>query len=108
MTSVERNLLSIGVFGSSAPVEGSAAYEQARDVGHGIARRGARVVCGGYGGVMEAACRGAAEAGGASVGVVLYGRGSPNRFVTEPVVCPDLPERLRRLRDLPDAWIVLP
>jgi len=98
----------IAVFGSSRPVEGEPAYEEARSLGREIARKGARVVCGGYGGVMEAACRGAAEAGGASVGVVLAGRGTPNRFVTEAIVAADLSERLRRLRDLPDAWIVLP
>ena len=100
--------MDIAVFGSSLPAEGEAAYEDAREVGREIARRGARVVCGGYGGVMEAVCRGAAEAGGASVGVVLAGLGSPNRFVTESIVAADLSERLRLLRDLPDAWIILP
>ncbi|MGH9398933.1 MAG: Rossmann fold nucleotide-binding protein, partial [Thermoanaerobaculia bacterium] len=63
--------MNIGVFGSSLPREGEAAYEEAREIGQLVARRGGRVVCGGYGGVMEAACRGAAEAGGSSLGVVL-------------------------------------
>ena len=57
---------------------------------------------------MEAVCRGAAEAGGRSIGVVLAGRGEPNRWVTESIVAADLSERLRRLRDLSDAWIFLP
>ncbi|HEY1252522.1 MAG TPA: LOG family protein [Thermoanaerobaculia bacterium] len=100
--------MDVAVLGSSLPVEGEPAYAEGLDVGREIARRGARVVCGGYGGVMEAACRGAAEAGGASVGVVLAGRGTPNRFVTETVAAADLAERLRLLRDLPGAWIVLP
>lgn len=102
--------MDIAVFGSSVPCEGQPAYEEARELGREIARRGGRVVCGGYGGVMEAACRGASEAGGASIGVVLrgVGRGLPNRFVTETVVAADLAERLTRLRDLSDAWIVLP
>jgi uncharacterized protein (TIGR00730 family) len=103
-----RRSFSISVFGSSLPAEGSAAYQQAQELGSEIARRGGRVVCGGYGGVMEAACRGAAEAGGASVGVILQGRGAPNRWVTESIAEADLPERLRRLRDLADAWIFLP
>ena len=100
--------MNIGVFGSSLPVEGDPAYREGLELGREIARRGARVVCGGYGGVMEAACRGAAAAGGASIGVVLAGRGNPNRWVTEMVVAADLAERLRILRDSTDAWIFLP
>lgn len=36
-------------------------YGRAREVGRLLAARGHTVVCGGYGGVMEAACRGAVE-----------------------------------------------
>jgi hypothetical protein len=100
--------MDIAVLGSSLPAEGEPAYDEARELGREIARRGARVVCGGYGGVMEAACRGASEAGGGSIGVVLAGHGEPNRFVTETIVAADLSQRLRRLRDLSSAWIVLP
>ncbi len=42
----------------------------AEDVGAELARRGAVVVCGGLGGVMEGACRGAKEAGGTTVGIL--------------------------------------
>jgi uncharacterized protein (TIGR00725 family) len=101
-------LISIGVFGSSLPLDGSAAYEEARAVGREIARRGGRVVCGGYGGVMEAACRGASELGGKSLGVLLAGRGDGNRWLTERAEEADLPARLRRLRDESQAWIFLP
>ena len=45
-------------------------YEIAEEVGREIARRGARVVCGGLSGVMEAACRGAKEEGGVTVGIL--------------------------------------
>ena len=45
-------------------------YEQARAVGRFVAERGGVVVCGGLGGVMEAAARGAAEAGGVAVGIL--------------------------------------
>jgi uncharacterized protein (TIGR00730 family) len=100
--------MNVGVFGSSRPAEGDTAYAEARELGREIARRGAGVVCGGYGGVMEAACRGAAEAGGRSIGVVLAGRGRPNAWVQDTAVASDLGDRLRRLRDLSDAWIFLP
>lgn len=100
--------MNVGVFGSSAPAEGDPAYERARRLGLALARRGAGVVCGGYGGVMEAVCRGAAEAGGSTRGVVLAGRGEPNAWVRERVTASDLSERLRILRDASDAWIFLP
>ena len=57
---------------------------------------------------MEAACRGASEVGGASLGVLLSGRGQGNRWLTERLAESDLPARLRRLRDESQAWIFLP
>jgi uncharacterized protein (TIGR00725 family) len=42
----------------------------AEEVGRGLAEAGARVVCGGLGGVMGAACRGAAGAGGITIGIL--------------------------------------
>ena len=42
----------------------------AEEVGREIARRGAMLVCGGLGGVMEAACRGAVSAGGLTIGIL--------------------------------------
>lgn len=42
----------------------------AEAVGRGIAERGAVLVCGGMGGVMEAACRGAKAAGGTTIGIL--------------------------------------
>ena len=44
--------------------------DAAEQVGRGLAERGAIVVCGGLGGVMEAACRGARSAGGTTVGIL--------------------------------------
>ena len=44
--------------------------ERAAAVGRLIAERGAILVCGGLGGVMEAACRGAREAGGLTIGII--------------------------------------
>ena len=46
------------------------ALERAEAVGRGIAEAGAVLVCGGRGGVMEAASRGAREAGGVVIGVL--------------------------------------
>jgi len=42
----------------------------AEEVGRELARRGAVLVCGGLGGVMEAACRGASSEGGITIGIL--------------------------------------
>ena len=47
-----------------------AQYAAAQAVGRGIAEMGLALICGGRAGVMEAACRGAAEAGGVAIGVL--------------------------------------
>jgi uncharacterized protein (TIGR00725 family) len=53
-------------------------YETARKVGRLIAEEHATLICGGMGGVMEAACRGAREQGGRTVGIVPdTGNGNP-------------------------------
>jgi uncharacterized protein (TIGR00725 family) len=44
--------------------------ELAQAVGRCLAERGAVLVCGGRGGVMEAACRGAQSAGGLTIGIL--------------------------------------
>jgi uncharacterized protein (TIGR00725 family) len=44
--------------------------DTAEQIGRGLAERGAIVVCGGHGGVMEAAARGAVSAGGVAVGIL--------------------------------------
>ncbi len=58
----------IGVIGSSAHNERE--IQIAEEIGMRIADRGAILVCGGMGGVMEAACRGAKERGGTTVGIL--------------------------------------
>lgn len=64
---------------------GTASGEQAdaaEAVGAGLARAGAVLVCGGRGGAMEAACRGAQEAGGTTVGILPgVDRREANQFV---------------------------
>ena len=59
----------------------------AEAVGRELAQRGAVLVCGGLGGVMEAACRGAKAAGGLTVGILPgTARGEANRYVDIPIV----------------------
>jgi uncharacterized protein (TIGR00725 family) len=59
----------------------------AEEVGHEIARLGAVLICGGRGGVMEAACRGARSAGGTTVGILPgTDRAQANPYVDIPIV----------------------
>ncbi len=58
----------VSIFGSARVREGHATYDTARDLGGRFAQAGFAVVTGGGPGVMEAANRGAQEAGGLSIG----------------------------------------
>ncbi len=60
----------IGVIGGST-VEPEY-LEYAYQVGKHIAEKDAILICGGLGGVMEAACKGAIKAGGITVGILPY------------------------------------
>ena len=61
-------------------------YEQALEVGRLVAERGATVVCGGLSGVMEAAARGATEAGGTAIGILPdEDRSRQNEYLTHSV-----------------------
>lgn len=77
----------VTVFGSARFEEGSRWYEAARAVGAAMARRGFTVVTGGGPGVMEAANRGAREAGGRTVGcnIELPMEQKPNPYLDDVV-----------------------
>lgn len=80
-----KQLLLIAVFGAHQC--SPEVYEAARRVGGEIARAGAVLVCGGTTGVMEAACRGAKEAGGLTVGILPGdSREQANPYVDIPIV----------------------
>ena len=60
-----------------------AQYAAAQAIGRGIAEMGLALICGGRGGVMEAACKGAAEAGGIAIGVLPDAEPTPaNPYAT--------------------------
>lgn len=61
-------------------------YEKAREVGRLVAERGATLVCGGRSGVMEAAARGATEAGGTAIGIMPdEDRKSANEYLSHSI-----------------------
>jgi uncharacterized protein (TIGR00725 family) len=75
----------LAVIGSATCSQEVAALAEA--VGREIARAGAVLVCGGRGGVMEAACRGAKAEGGTTVGILPgLDRREANPYVDIPIV----------------------
>lgn len=64
----------IAVIGGGEPPK--EALVQAEEVGRRIAEAGAAVVCGGLGGVMEAVCHGAHQAGGLTIAILPTGHWS--------------------------------
>ncbi len=101
------------VFGGAAPQPGTSAYAEAHQLGSLLARSGWTVATGGYSGVMEAASRGANEAGGHVVGVtctlIENWRGlRANPWVREERKFPTLRERLYHLVEFCDAALALP
>jgi len=73
----------VTVFGSARIPEGDPTYELTRAIGAGLARAGFAVMTGGGPGLMEAANRGAQEAGGFSVGcnIILPHEQEANRYL---------------------------
>ena len=73
----------VTVFGSARFPPGHRYYKLARDIGYALAKAGFAVMTGGGGGVMEAANRGAREAGGLSLGcnIRLPREQQPNAYL---------------------------
>jgi len=82
---VPKNSVFIAVIGGGvcSPQEARIAEE----VGREIAKKGAILICGGLGGVMEAACKGASVEGGITVGILPGDkRQAANPYVQIPIV----------------------
>jgi uncharacterized protein (TIGR00730 family) len=100
----------VAVFGSSTIRESGPEYLEAEELGSRLARAGADVITGGYGGAMAACSRGAHEAGAHVVGVTVElfeSRAPVNRWVKERVHTSDLFDRLRHIINRADAFIAV-
>jgi uncharacterized protein (TIGR00725 family) len=85
--------LRISVAGSGSATE--AELKTAEETGRLLARRGAVLLCGGLGGVMEAACRGASSEGGITVGILP----GPDAEAANPYVSIPVPTGLGEARN---------
>jgi uncharacterized protein (TIGR00725 family) len=100
----------VSVFGTGRARPGEPVYAFAEQVGRALAEAGFAIANGGYRGVMEATAKGAAEAGGAVIGVTCsaFKNSVANGYVTREVVTGSLDERLDTLVRLGRAYVVLP
>ena len=98
----------VTIFGTSRAVPGDPIYESAYTLGKLLAHAGFAIANGGYGGTMFAAAKGAVEAGGRTIGVTCsaFSRTS-NKYITHQVNTVSLDERLDKLIELGDAYVVL-
>lgn len=105
--------MKVAVYGGAAPKPGDQAYEDARQLGFLLGKAGHTVMTGGYIGVMEAASKGAFEAGGHVIGSTCQEledwRGvKANQWVKEEWKHQTLRDRMYALIDQCDAAIMMP
>lgn len=100
----------VTVFGSARLGEGTPEYQTGREVGAMLAKLGFTVMTGGGPGIMEAANRGAKDAGGRSVGcnIRLPNEQEPNRFLDRHVTMNYFFVRKVMLVKYSYAFVVLP
>jgi uncharacterized protein (TIGR00730 family) len=100
----------VTVFGSARFAEGHRYYQLAREVGAALARAGFAVMTGGGGGIMEAANRGAKEAGGLSLGcnIQLPREQVPNRYLDKFILFQHFFARKVMLVKYSSAFVVMP
>jgi uncharacterized protein (TIGR00730 family) len=100
----------VAVWGSARTPPGDPWYETARDTGRRLGEAGFAVVTGGGPGIMEAANRGAAEAGAASVGlnIELPFEQSMNRWVGRGIQFHYFFTRKLMFVRYSSAWVIFP
>jgi len=100
----------VTVFGSARFEEGHRYYDLARQVGGELARAGFAVMTGGGSGIMEAANRGAREAGGLSIGcnITLPREQKPNAYLDRFIQLDHFFVRKVMLVKYSSAFVVMP
>jgi len=102
------NKKTITIFGSSLPKEGEEEFIFAYNLGKQLAQNNFDVCSGGYRGIMHAASKGASEAGGTAIGITvdLWGA-KPSEYLTKEIKCKSLPERIEKLIETGDGFVIL-
>ncbi len=100
----------VSIFGSALAKEGSYEYDNGLYIGRLLAESGIDIVTGGYTGIMESALRGAANFGVKKIGVTtdFYPDKMKNSYVEEEIRTDSYLNRLLKILELSDAYIILP
>lgn len=98
----------VTIFGSSVPLPGEEQYEIAYKLGAILAINNLDVCNGGNRGIMEAVSKGAVDNGGSAIGITLEGVfNNHNPYLTQHIVCKTLFERITKLINTGDAFVIL-
>lgn len=98
----------ITIFGSALPKEGDEQYNFAYQLGAALAKEGFNICTGGHKGIMEAASKGAFDNNGLVYGVTVdLWVTEPNPFITIEVRERKLFDRITKLLELGDAYVIL-
>ncbi len=98
----------ITIFGSGVTGKDEPLFAEAEKIGVHLTENNYTVCCGGYGGTMEAVCKGAKSANGKTIGITIdYSGSKPNDYIDENVVMPNWVERLMELIAIGDAYVIL-
>ncbi len=107
---IRRYSLAVSIFGSARSTLGDESYKQAEELAKKLSKKGFAIVTGGSSGIMQAANKGAFEAGGASVGlnVNLPDAQTYNPYLTERFVFDHFFVRKVMLTYASEAYIYFP
>ena len=98
----------VTIFGSSKPLPGEEEYETAYQLGKLFGESGFSVCTGGYQGIMDAVSKGASKFDVDVIGVTVdLFSAQPSKHLTKQIHCNSLFERIEKLIELGDAYIIL-
>lgn len=105
---VDRKKKIISIFGSSIPRQGDKEYQTAYELGIFLAKKNFNVCTGGYQGIMDAVSKGAKENGAEAIGITVDLWGStPSKYLTKEIKCESLFERISKLVETGDGYVIL-
>lgn len=94
-------------FGSAFINQSEPLYSQTEELGKYIAQAGYTVCSGGYNGTMEAISKGAKSTGGHTIGISIKGWSNKvNEFIDENIQAENLMERILKLINIADSYII--
>ncbi|KAK8799709.1 hypothetical protein WA158_006257 [Blastocystis sp. Blastoise] len=103
--------MKVTIFGASSCSEEE--YNNAVSLGSKLAAEGYTIVNGGYCGTMEATAKGAKENGGNAIGIIvptvlIHRDPEGNQYLTSNIKEKTLNDRINKLIEIGDAYIILP